>query len=109
MAWADYGSFWGAQQWAISLGFAVSSGSEREKAGFQLDTEVVLGLNAGVRAHGVWTYEPRQGRNAATVVCSAFAMVTLAFFLSSRFFPHELSLLPLLSCIPLRGTLEFAF
>ncbi len=25
------------------------------------------------------TYEPRQGRNAATVVCSASAVVTLAF------------------------------
>src|SRR5215467_2823277 len=31
------------------------------------------------RAHGLWTYEPRQGRKAATVVCSAFAVVTLAF------------------------------
>src|SRR3569832_1786988 len=31
------------------------------------------------RAHGMWTYEPRQGRNAATVVCSAFAVVTLVF------------------------------
>jgi len=26
------------------------------------------------------TYEPRQGRKAATVVCSASAVVTLAFF-----------------------------
>ena len=25
------------------------------------------------------TYEPRQGRKAATVVCSAYAVVTLAF------------------------------
>jgi hypothetical protein len=33
------------------------------------------------RAHGMWTYEPRQGRNAATVVCSTSAVVTLAFFL----------------------------
>jgi hypothetical protein len=32
------------------------------------------------RAHGLWTYEPRQGRKAATVVCSAFAVVTLALF-----------------------------
>ena len=32
------------------------------------------------RAHGLWTYKPRQGRKAATVVCSAFAVVTLAFF-----------------------------
>ena len=31
------------------------------------------------RAHGLWTYEPRQGRKAATVVCSASAVVTLAF------------------------------
>src|SRR6266496_779465 len=31
------------------------------------------------RAHGMWTYEPRQGRKAATVVCSASAVVTLAF------------------------------
>jgi hypothetical protein len=37
----------------------------------------------------MWTYEPRQGRNAATAVCSAFAVVTLVgFFLQlvSRFF-----------------------
>ena len=34
------------------------------------------------RAHGMWTYEPRQGRNAATVVCSASAVVTLAFMSS---------------------------
>ena len=37
-----------------------------------------LGLNDCVRAHGLWTYEPRQGRNAATVVCSAYAVVALA-------------------------------
>ena len=30
------------------------------------------------RAHGMWTYEPRQGRKAATVVCSTSAVVTLA-------------------------------
>jgi len=34
-----------------------------------------------VRAHGMWTYEPRQGRKAATVVCSTSAVVTLAFFI----------------------------
>ena len=28
----------------------------------------------------MWTYEPRQGRKAATVVCSASAVVTLARF-----------------------------
>jgi hypothetical protein len=33
------------------------------------------------RAHGIWTYEPRQGRKAATVVCSISAVVTLAFFI----------------------------
>ncbi len=32
------------------------------------------------RAHGMWTYESRQGRNAATAVCSASAVVTLALF-----------------------------
>jgi hypothetical protein len=31
------------------------------------------------RAHGLWTYETRQGRKAATVVCSTSAVVTLAF------------------------------
>gem|GEM_PF-3548534 len=30
------------------------------------------------RAHRMRTYEPRQGRKAATVVCSAYAVVTLA-------------------------------
>ena len=30
------------------------------------------------RAHGMWTYQSRQGRKAATVVCSASAVVTLA-------------------------------
>jgi len=32
------------------------------------------------RACGVWTYEPRQGRKAATAVCFAIAAVTLAPF-----------------------------
>jgi len=32
------------------------------------------------RAHGMWTYKLRQGRKAATVVCSTSAVVTLAFF-----------------------------
>jgi len=31
------------------------------------------------RAHGMRTHEPRQGRNAATAVCSASAVATLAF------------------------------
>ena len=34
-----------------------------------------------VRAHGMWTYEPREGRKAATAVCSASAVVTLTFFI----------------------------
>jgi hypothetical protein len=33
------------------------------------------------RAHGMWTYESRQGRNAATAVCSASAVVTLALLI----------------------------
>src|SRR5947199_2137139 len=45
------------------------------------------------RAHGMWTYEPRQGRKAATVVCSASAVVTLAFrfttIYQSRITNHE--------------------
>ena len=36
------------------------------------------------RAHGLWTYEPRQGRKAATVVCSATAVVALAFDFTSH-------------------------
>jgi len=28
----------------------------------------------------MWTYEPRQGRKAATVVCSVSAVVTLTLF-----------------------------
>ena len=36
------------------------------------------------RVHGMRTYEPRQGRNAATVVCSASAVVTLAFIFGLR-------------------------
>ena len=38
----------------------------------------------GARAHGMWTYESRQGRNAATAVCSASAVVTLARFFNSE-------------------------
>ena len=52
-----------------------------------LQTRLILTLKgrrgcgrfAAARAHGLWTYEPRQGRKAATVVCSASAVVTLAF------------------------------
>src|SRR5207245_2324387 len=46
---------------------------------FLLDEGSRLRQILGVRAHGMWTYEPRQGRNAATAVCSASAVVTLAF------------------------------
>ena len=45
-----------------------------------------------VRAHGMWTYEPRQGRKAATVVCSTSAVVTLAFFIYDR--PFATSYIP---------------
>ncbi len=46
---------------------------------FLLDEVAGLRQVLGARAHGMWTYEPRQGRNAATAVCSASAVVTLAF------------------------------
>ena len=36
------------------------------------------------RARGMWTYKPRQGRKAATVVCSTSAAVTLAFLPPTR-------------------------
>src|SRR5205823_13709128 len=44
------------------------------------DLEAVgkLRFIALARAHGMRTYEPRQGRKAATAVCSASAVVTLA-------------------------------
>jgi len=43
---------------------------------------LLLNLPANfARAHGMWTYEPRQGRKAATAVCSASAVVTLAFLI----------------------------
>lgn len=35
-----------------------------------------------VRAHGMRTYEPRQGRKAATVVCSTSAVVSLTLLLT---------------------------
>jgi hypothetical protein len=46
---------------------------------FPLGLLIPLRHILGARAHGLWTYEPRQGRKAATVVCSASAVVTLAF------------------------------
>jgi hypothetical protein len=42
-----------------------------------LDNRMFVRQIQGVRAHGMWTYEPRQGRKAATVVCSVSAVVTL--------------------------------
>jgi hypothetical protein len=59
---------------------------QTRKSGCGMSTELFLKQTVGwgklcvARAHGMWTYEPRQGRNAATVVCSASAVVTLAFF-----------------------------
>ena len=44
-----------------------------------LEAGMLLRQILAARAHGLWTYKPRQGRKAATVVCSAFAVVTLAF------------------------------
>lgn len=58
----------------------------------------VVAQNTGARACGVWTYEPRQGRKAATAVCFAIAAVTLASFAFAVFrfygggFPHYDSL-----------------
>jgi hypothetical protein len=47
---------------------------------FVLEAPANLAQNGFVRAHGMWTYEPRQGRKAATVVCSVSAVVTLTLF-----------------------------
>ena len=45
---------------------------------YDLESRLVKRYISCVRAHGVRTYEPRQGRKAATVVCFVFAVVTLA-------------------------------
>jgi hypothetical protein len=45
---------------------------------FLLVTPRRLAQHFLARACGVWTYETRQGRKAATVVCFAIAAVTLA-------------------------------
>jgi len=50
------------------------------KKPFLLEERFQLTQHFRVRAHGMWTYEPRQGRKAATAVCSASAVVTLTFF-----------------------------
>jgi hypothetical protein len=52
---------------------------------FELATSGLLPHSLSARAHGMWTYEPRQGRKAATVVCSVSAVVTLAFFSIQNF------------------------
>src|ERR1035438_9678271 len=44
-----------------------------------LEADRLLPHIVSARAHGMWTYKPRQGRKAATVVCSTSAVVTLAF------------------------------
>ena len=56
----------------------VRSGSPPEAGSFVLERGWWLRHILAARAHGMWTYEPRQGRKAATVVCSASAVVTLA-------------------------------
>src|ERR1051326_2120855 len=49
-----------------------------------LDARAAVRHILPARAHGLWTYEPRQGRKAATVVCSATAVVALAFDFTSH-------------------------
>jgi hypothetical protein len=46
---------------------------------FLLEAIGPLLQSLAARAHGMWTYKPRQGRKAATVVCSTSAVVTLVF------------------------------
>ena len=57
------------------LGWAVM----RRRVETNLAASEGVRLSTRARAHGMRTYEPRQGRKAATVVCSASAVVTLAF------------------------------
>jgi hypothetical protein len=64
----------GSQQNAAKRGFVATKITAR------LDNPRRLRQISGVRAHGMWTYEPRQGRKAATVVCSVSAVVTLTLF-----------------------------
>ena len=60
-----------------------------------LESHLARRYIARVRAHGVRTYEPRQGRKAATAVCFVFAVVTLAF-------PDPQNLPPAERCCTLR-------
>jgi hypothetical protein len=63
----------GTHGWAKLLPFFVNTMSPR----FVSTTHEIFRKIFRVRAHGMWTYEPRQGRKAATVVCSVSAVVTL--------------------------------
>src|SRR5260370_16994649 len=58
---------------------------------FLLEARPRLRLNSSARAHGMWTHEPRQGRKAATAVCSASAVVTLAWLISDGCERRELT------------------
>jgi hypothetical protein len=53
--------------------------NSRAHGAFLLEAVARLLQALAARAHGMWTYKPRQGRKAATVVCSTSAVVTLAF------------------------------
>ena len=59
-------------------------GFPAEPARFVLEGVQLVPHIEAVRAHGMWTYEPRQGRKAATVVCSTSAVVTLALFFHAK-------------------------
>jgi hypothetical protein len=63
------------------IGYGAVAGHERFALQFPLGLQSGLRHILFARAHGLWTYEPRQGRKAATAVCSAFAVVTLALFI----------------------------
>src|ERR1700690_2646995 len=54
--------------------------NRHRKQAILLEADAPLAQIIFVRAHGMWTYEPRQGRKAATVVCSVSAVVTLTLF-----------------------------
>src|SRR6266545_311779 len=76
----------------VSLGVApeIVDSSPKHKGNFQPlnscgDENPRFNLRSSfARAHGMRTYEPRQGRKAATAVCSASAVVTLAFSIYDR-------------------------
>jgi hypothetical protein len=62
-----------------TIGYSVNPlAAAKRRGAFLLEAMVFLAHIPGARAHGMWTYEPRQGRKAATVVCSTSAVVTLA-------------------------------